>query len=465
MSLLWSGAPGLADTLDAEQLLPGMPSIVRDAQSTLELTMKECQFIGTSLDRITVGEWSGPAAATFRSTFAAMPAAWTDAAAVMANAHTALDDYRNAFLNAIDLVEQAIRTWQLGQRLTAEALEDERSAAQRQCAADDSDPFLPTPMVTILAVDPGARWRTQAEEDLAAARAMLASAGDTAAASIESLAQRAPEQPFWEGFWDVTDTVVRFPGEVVEGFLLSGWEVVDTAWEFSPANHLLRLLTEGPAAEWAHLLSIGDGLAALVGAMAEDPLAVVGALVEEAFGLSDWNDHPGRVVGRFVFAAAGLVGGGGAGLGARGGKSAADVGAAVPKLDTVPPIPVTGKLPFDRVASLFAKGDAAAPLTVAGRELGGTLNPTGSTRLYDTSHLPDAELAAEARRIATELAGGKELKPTAKEGVWNAKLEDGTTINLREISTSGVSRWTIDIINPALIERGLSKKRLEIKLQ
>ncbi|MFZ4893567.1 putative T7SS-secreted protein [Plantibacter sp. Mn2098] len=466
----WGGAPGLADTLAPDALLPGDLGAIDRGLEAFEQTMQECSAVAEALGRITVGEWTGPAADDFRTEFSGMPQAWVDASAAMARAHTTLDDYRSAFNRCRATVDEAIGRWKQGEWLTEQAMVDHQ--AQHQCAVDANPAAFIGAIIPVLPFDPGARARAEAEADLESARRYLVVAGDDAAEAIRAWAASAPEQPFWEGFWDVAGKVAVFPGEFVEGFLLSGWDTLAGVWEFSPVSHLIRLVAEGPAAEWEHLQEVGSGFAATAGALASDPFGTAGAIVDELFGLYDWSEHPGRVVGRFAFSGAGLLAGGGGLAGTAGsgaGRLGPIAGATARGLDDIPkipaPIPVTGTLPIDRIERLFAKGDAAAPLSVGGKEVLSTPNKTGSTRLYDTADIPDAELATEARRIATEFAGGKELTPTSDPQVWNVKLDDGSKVNLRSKSTSGVSRWTIDIINHDFTSQGFPKNRLEIKLE
>jgi len=63
------------------------------------------------------------------------------------------------------------------------------------------------------------------------------------------------------------------------------------------------------------------------------------------------------------------------------------------------------------------------------------------------------------------LAGGKALTPTTKAGIWNVEAADGTNINVRNFSTSGVGRWTVDFQNTASFRPLVNRDRVEIKFK
>ena len=92
-------------------------------------------------------------------------------------------------------------------------------------------------------------------------------------------------------------------------------------------------------------------------------------------------------------------------------------------------------------------------------------NEIGTTKTFNTASLSDTALQKEVMDYAQQLAGGKALTQTTKSGVWNVELADGTNINVRNFSSSGVGRWTVDILkNPNL--NSLSKKNeFEVKFK
>ena len=58
-----------------------------------------------------------------------------------------------------------------------------------------------------------------------------------------------------------------------------------------------------------------------------------------------------------------------------------------------------------------------------------------------------AALQKEVFEYAQQLSGGRALMPASRPGVWNIRLDDGTNINVRTVSSSQVGRWTVEITN------------------
>jgi hypothetical protein len=105
---------------------------------------------------------------------------------------------------------------------------------------------------------------------------------------------------------------------------------------------------------------------------------------------------------------------------------------------------------FGELTQMFKPGGTNS-LTLAGqRILLENTNVTGTTKLLNTSAITDAQLEKQVFAYANELSGGVSIEPVLKNGVplegrWTAKLADGTTINVRNVSSSETGRWTIDI--------------------
>ena len=92
----------------------------------------------------------------------------------------------------------------------------------------------------------------------------------------------------------------------------------------------------------------------------------------------------------------------------------------------------------------------------------------GTTKVFDTSGLSAAELEKQVFAYAGELTGGADISATSKVGVWSATLADGTTINVRSVSSSNAGRWTVDAKgNPALqeIKPNYKENSYEIKFK
>ena len=105
---------------------------------------------------------------------------------------------------------------------------------------------------------------------------------------------------------------------------------------------------------------------------------------------------------------------------------------------------------LSELAQMFKRGSESS-VTLDGQLVAlEKTNASGTTKLLNTSAIPDAQLEKQVFDYASELSGGKVLKKV-DEGVWSIKLEDSTIINVRSVSSSNVSRWTIDVRgNPKL---------------
>ncbi|MGC4394663.1 hemagglutinin repeat-containing protein [Hydrogenophaga sp. T2] len=120
------------------------------------------------------------------------------------------------------------------------------------------------------------------------------------------------------------------------------------------------------------------------------------------------------------------------------------------------------------LVDLFDKQQADNSVTLAGTRYAATTNPAGTTKTFDTSGLTDAQLETQVFGYAKELAGGAPVQPVMRNGVplegrWSATLADGTTINVRSVSSSNVSRWTVDVLGPLARRNELPKYELKFQ--
>ena len=103
------------------------------------------------------------------------------------------------------------------------------------------------------------------------------------------------------------------------------------------------------------------------------------------------------------------------------------------------------------LVQVFKPGSSSNELTLAGeRVMLQNTNSSGTTKLFDTSAMSDAQLQKWVFEYAGELSGSAPIEKILKNGVplegrWSAKMHDGTTINIRSVSTSGTGRWTVEI--------------------
>jgi filamentous hemagglutinin len=118
---------------------------------------------------------------------------------------------------------------------------------------------------------------------------------------------------------------------------------------------------------------------------------------------------------------------------------------------------------LDELVQIFTSGSNINEITLAGeRVILQNTNSVGTTKLFDTSALSDAELQKRVFDYAGEITGSQTLKLVDK-GAWSTKLDDGTIVNVRSISTSGIGRWTLEIKGSLTDLNKLPKYELKFK--
>ncbi|MEE9927040.1 hypothetical protein [Microvirgula aerodenitrificans] len=125
---------------------------------------------------------------------------------------------------------------------------------------------------------------------------------------------------------------------------------------------------------------------------------------------------------------------------------------------------------FDEIANLFDKSKPNNTLDIGGKKIQATppgspggSNLSGTTKVIKSQNLTNQQI----RDHAQQLAGNVPLKQVAPN-VFNAKLSDGTIINLRSISSSlqqTGARWTIDFIGNPHVRSATKWKSLEMKFK
>ncbi|EEQ5737064.1 filamentous hemagglutinin N-terminal domain-containing protein [Escherichia coli] len=122
---------------------------------------------------------------------------------------------------------------------------------------------------------------------------------------------------------------------------------------------------------------------------------------------------------------------------------------------------------FDELSKIYDKSHPVGELTVDGQTIrqSSVSNRYGTTKVFESQNLTDKQI----HNYAQQLAGDTPLKEV-RPGIYTAKLENGTSITLRDVSTSQQqtgARWTIDIKgNPQLGELANKYKTgIEIKFR
>ncbi|MDC9589348.1 hypothetical protein PSI23_08435 [Xenorhabdus sp. XENO-10] len=119
---------------------------------------------------------------------------------------------------------------------------------------------------------------------------------------------------------------------------------------------------------------------------------------------------------------------------------------------------------FEELRRIFDKNNPSRDLMIDGKIIrqGQASNSYGTTKVYESQSLTNQQI----HRYAQQLAGNTPLKKV-RPMIYTAKTVDGTSITLRNVSSSNTgARWTIDIRgNQRLSELGHKYKDIEIKFR
>ncbi|MCO6551425.1 MAG: VENN motif pre-toxin domain-containing protein [Gilliamella sp.] len=118
---------------------------------------------------------------------------------------------------------------------------------------------------------------------------------------------------------------------------------------------------------------------------------------------------------------------------------------------------------FDELRDIYDKNNPTTDLKIDGQTIRqGAGGNRYSTRIYESQNLTDKQI----HNYAEELAGQPLTK--VRDGIYTARLKDGTNITLRNVSHSDTgARWTVEIRNSPSLARlynGLGNK-VEIKFR
>jgi filamentous hemagglutinin len=121
---------------------------------------------------------------------------------------------------------------------------------------------------------------------------------------------------------------------------------------------------------------------------------------------------------------------------------------------------------FDELSKIYDKGNPSQNLTIDGQTIrqGSVSNNYGTTKVFESQNLTDKQIHNYAQQLAGETPL-KEVRP----GIYTAKLDNGTSITLRNVSSSADktgARWTIDIKgNQQLSDVAYKYKDVEMKFK
>ncbi|MGW7098929.1 putative T7SS-secreted protein [Streptomyces sp. NPDC054883] len=218
------GEQQLGQTQQADELIHGKPSTIRESAGHLTDFQAAFDRVGQGMKSLDSGHWKGAAADAFREEFAMHPADWLHASDACQAAADALTHYADTVAWAQQQAQQAIDLYRQGVQETREAAEAYRAKADAYEAAARAgrDPGpCPAP-----GADPGEAARRRAQEILTEARRQRNDAAGTAQRAIDAATAKAPAMPSasdraWDGFLDYEAgqavELNHFVGGVVKG--------------------------------------------------------------------------------------------------------------------------------------------------------------------------------------------------------------------------------------------------------
>lgn len=197
-------SPELGTTSDATVLVPGDPDAVRGFATHLGELATNLETSGDSLRSVSLPSWEGQAADAFEQAFSGVPGIWVDAAEILNECKTALEQHADAIVTAQADAQRAIDAWEEGEQATATAEQrhDQQVAEYNRLPPAERMYLLP-PYFDDRA---GSDLRSEARQILADARNALDDAGNETLTSLArvaggSLTGSSSDGPGAEGSW------------------------------------------------------------------------------------------------------------------------------------------------------------------------------------------------------------------------------------------------------------------------
>ncbi|AZM89268.1 putative T7SS-secreted protein [Streptomyces sp. W1SF4] len=311
------GEQQLGQTEQADELVHGKPTAIREAAAHLADFHSAFDKVGQGMKALETGNWKGAAAEAFREKFAMHPTDWFHASDACQDGANALKHYADTVEWAQKQAAQAVDLYRQGVKATKEAADAYRARADAYEAAAKAgrDPGpCPAP-----GADPGEAARGRAQEILTEARRQRDEAARTAQRAVEAATEKAPAMPSaseraWGSFVDHEAGQALELNHFVGGVLKGTAATVDFARGLNPYDPYN--LTH-PAEYSQH---VNMTLAGLVSTAAH-PERIPSALLDPL------KDDPSEGLGRLVPELLGTKGMGGAKTGARVAEAAAEAAA------------------------------------------------------------------------------------------------------------------------------------------
>ncbi|WP_455354517.1 putative T7SS-secreted protein [Streptomyces sp. SYSU K217416] len=187
------GEQQLGKTEDANELVHGSPSTIREKAKHLFDFQVAFDRVGQGMKRLDSSHWKGEAAEAFRDEFAMHPADWLHAADACESAAKALGAYADTVKWAQDKAKEAIDLYKEGREASAKAVD------AHQKKVDNYETLLkagedPGPRPGTLS-DPGMTQMERAQEILDDARRQRNDAAETAKKAVSAALAHAPAEP------------------------------------------------------------------------------------------------------------------------------------------------------------------------------------------------------------------------------------------------------------------------------
>ncbi|GGT30500.1 MULTISPECIES: putative T7SS-secreted protein [Streptomyces] len=183
----------LGETEQANELVHGSPSEIRESASHLKDFQAAFENVGAGMRALDTGHWKGAAADAFREKFALHPGDWLRAASACESAAQALNAYAEIVEWAQAQAQLAIEAYRQGKKATKDAEAAHRKALTAyetaSAAGGDAGPRPTDPG------DVGKASRDRAEEILKAARSQRDDVARMAQKAFDAAVEHAPAKP------------------------------------------------------------------------------------------------------------------------------------------------------------------------------------------------------------------------------------------------------------------------------
>ncbi|WTO35029.1 DUF6531 domain-containing protein [Streptomyces achromogenes] len=187
------GEQQLGESEEADELVHGSPSRIREAAKHLRDFHGAFDRVGQGLRKVDSSGWKGEGGDAFREKFGVHPAKWAQAAEACRTAAGALEAYADTVTWAQKQAEEAVRRYKKGVQASKEAFEaHQEKVAAYQAKADAGEDPGPSPGEF---QDPGKADVQAAFQQLAKAREQRNTAATDAQAKVRSAMAHAPAEP------------------------------------------------------------------------------------------------------------------------------------------------------------------------------------------------------------------------------------------------------------------------------